>query len=85
MQTARLLSENERRLQQQAALLHAAQVVTSELEIETVLQRLVEEVTKLLEADAADCYLFDSDRNVLRCAAVHGFDPASSGSSSRRS
>ncbi|HEY8646895.1 MAG TPA: GAF domain-containing protein, partial [Gaiellaceae bacterium] len=75
LQTARLLSENERRLQQQAALLHAAQVVTSELEIETVLQRLVEEVTKLLEADAADCYLLDNERNVLRCAAVHGFDP----------
>lgn len=75
LQTARLLSENERRLQQQAALLHAAQVVTSELEIETVLQRLVEEVTKLLEADAADCYLLDTERNVLRCAAVHGFDP----------
>jgi PAS domain S-box-containing protein len=75
LQTARLLSENERRLQQQAALLHAAQVVTSELEIETVLQRLVEEVTKLLEADAADCYLLDAERNLLRCAAVHGFDP----------
>jgi PAS domain S-box-containing protein len=74
LQTARLLSENERRLQQQAALLHAAQVVSSELEIVTVLQRLVEEVTKLLEADAADCYLLDTDRNVLRCAAVHGFD-----------
>ena len=42
------LAENERRLEQQAALLHAAQVVTSELEIETVLERLVEEVTKLL-------------------------------------
>ncbi|MDX6452382.1 MAG: hypothetical protein QOH16_2431 [Gaiellaceae bacterium] len=75
LQTARLLSENERRLEQQAALLHAAQVVTSELEIETVLRRLVEEVTKLLEADAADCYLLDSERHVLRCAAVHGLDP----------
>jgi PAS domain S-box-containing protein len=48
-------------------------VVTSELEIETVLQRLVEEVTKLLEADAADCYLLDAEQGVLRCAAVHGF------------
>ncbi|NUR77429.1 MAG: GAF domain-containing protein, partial [Thermoleophilia bacterium] len=75
LETARLLSVNERRLQQQAALLHAAQVVTSELEIEAVLQRLVEEVTKLLEADAADCYLLDDERGVLRCAAVHGFDP----------
>jgi PAS domain S-box-containing protein len=75
LQTARLLSENQRRLEQQAALLHAAQVVTSELELDTVLQRLVEEVTKLLGADAADCYLLDVERGLLRCAAVHGFDP----------
>ena len=39
--TAGLLAENQRRLDQQAALLHAAQVVTSELEIEAVLERLV--------------------------------------------
>jgi PAS domain S-box-containing protein len=76
LQTARLLSENARRLEQQAALLHAAQVVTSELELETVLERLVQEVTKLLQADAADCYLLDRERGVLRCAAVHGFDPS---------
>ncbi|MFL5953545.1 MAG: GAF domain-containing protein [Gaiellaceae bacterium] len=76
LQTARLLSENQRRLEQQAALLHAAQVVTSELELDIVLQRLVEEVTKLLDADAADCYLLDHERGVLRCAAVHGFDAA---------
>ena len=73
-ETARLIAENRRRLEQQAALLHAAQVVTSELELEAVLQRLVEEVTKLLGTDAADCYLLDNDRGVLRCAAVHGFD-----------
>ncbi len=76
LRTARLLAENKRQLEQQAALLHAAQVVTSELDIDTVLQRLVEEVTKLLRADAADCYLLDPERGVLRCAAVHGFDPA---------
>jgi PAS domain S-box-containing protein len=50
-------------------------VVTGELELEVVLDRLVEEVTKLLGADAADCYLLDGERNVLRCAAVHGLDP----------
>jgi PAS domain S-box-containing protein len=74
LQTARLVSENQRRLEQQGALLQAAQVVTSELELDTVLERLVEEVTKLLGADAADCYLLDSERGVLRCAAVHGLD-----------
>ena len=76
LHTARLLSENQRRLEQQAALLHAAQVVTSELELDAVLQRLVEEMTKLLRADAADCYLYDERRGVLRCAAVHGLDQA---------
>ena len=72
---AQLFVENVHRLDQQTALLKAAQVVTSELRLETVLQRLVVEVTKLLDADAADCYLYDPDRSVLRCAAVHGLDP----------
>jgi PAS domain S-box-containing protein len=72
---ARLLKENAERLEQQTALLKAAQVVTSELRLETVLQRLVVEVTKLLDAEAADCYLYDADRSVLRCAAVHGLGP----------
>ena len=58
----------------QAALLQAARVVTAELDLDTVLRRLVEEVTKLLDADAADCYLLDRERGVLRCAAVHGFE-----------
>src|SRR5919109_1815502 len=70
--TAQLLEENRRRLDRQAALVQAAQVMTSELQVEAVLQRLVVEVTKLLDADAADCYLYDSPRGMLRCAAVYG-------------
>jgi PAS domain S-box-containing protein len=73
LQTASLLAENQRRLEQQTALLHAAQVVTSELDLDSVLKLLVEQVTNLLDADAADCYLLDRERGVLRCAAVHGF------------
>jgi PAS domain S-box-containing protein len=76
LQTTRLLDENARRLEQQQALLHAAQVVTGELSLEAVLLRLVEEVTTLLRVDAAQCYLVDRERGVLRCAAVHGFDAA---------
>ena len=72
--TASLLEENAKRLEQQQALLKAAQVVSSELRLETVLQRLVVEVTKLLDADAADCYLLDEQGKVLRCAAVNGLD-----------
>ena len=69
---AQLLEENERRLGEQSALLKAAQVVTSELELDAVLQRLVDEVAELLRAEAVDCYLVDPERGVLRCAAVHG-------------
>jgi PAS domain S-box-containing protein len=70
--SAGLLEENERRLGEQSALLKAAQVVTSELELNAVLQRLVDEVAGLLRAEAVDCYLLDGERGVLRCAAVHG-------------
>src|SRR5437660_11452035 len=70
---AGLLEENQRRLGEQSALLKAAQVVTSELELNAVLQRLVDQVATLLRAEAVDCYLLDPGRGVLRCAAVHGF------------
>jgi PAS domain S-box-containing protein len=70
----RLLDENREQLQHQVALLRAAQVLSGALELDTVLQRLADEVARLLQADASDCYLYDSDRGVLRCAAVHGFD-----------
>ena len=70
---ARLIDENRRRLEGQSALLNAAQALTSELRLEAVLQRLVVEVTHLLEADAADCHLYDAQRRMFRCAAVYGF------------
>jgi two-component system phosphate regulon sensor histidine kinase PhoR len=72
MHTAGLLEENRRRLEEQGALLKAAQVVTSELELNAVLQRLVDEVADLLDAEAVDCYLLDGDRGMLTCAAAHG-------------
>ncbi|HYX88076.1 MAG TPA: GAF domain-containing protein [Gaiellaceae bacterium] len=72
MHTATLLEENQRRLEEQGALLQAAQVVTSELELNAVLQRLVDEVANLLDAEAVDCHLLDADRGVLTCAAAHG-------------
>jgi PAS domain S-box-containing protein len=70
----RLLEENRDRLGQQSALLRAAQALSEELEFETVLQRLADELAVLLQADASDCYLYDRERDVLRCAAVHGLD-----------
>ena len=69
---SRLLEENRDRLDQQTSLLRAAQVLSGALELDDVLQRLADEVARLLHADAADCYLYAD--GVLRCAAVHGFD-----------
>ncbi len=71
---ARLLEENEDRLAQQTALLRAAQVLSGELDLGVVLQRLADQLAELLDADAADCYLLDHEKGVLRCAALHGFD-----------
>src|SRR5438105_9119729 len=71
----RLLDENREQLAQQTALLRAAQVLSGELDLDAVLQRLVDELADLLQADASDCFLFDRERGTLRCAAVHGFEP----------
>jgi PAS domain S-box-containing protein len=70
----RLLEENRRQLAQQGGLLRAAQALGEELELGVVLQRLVDQVAALLQADVSDCYLHERERGVLRCAAVHGFD-----------
>jgi two-component system phosphate regulon sensor histidine kinase PhoR len=76
LHTASLLTESESRLAQQASLVRAAQTLTSELELVGVLRRLVEEVVALLSADAADCWLFDDERRLLRCRANYAL-PAS--------
>jgi PAS domain S-box-containing protein len=72
VRVARLLSEREEQVRLQKSLFGAAQNVTSELEVETVLQRLVDELAALLGLHAADVYLYDERRGMLRCAAVHG-------------
>ncbi len=74
LRLGRLLAENEERLGQQSALLRAAHVLSSELDLAAVLQRLADQLAQLLDADAADCYLFDRERGIFRCVAVHGFD-----------
>lgn len=70
--TARLLGENEERLRRQETLIQAAQVLTSDLHFESVIRRLVEEVVALTRADAADCWILEPDRTLLKCRAVVG-------------
>ena len=72
LHTAQLLRQNERRVEEQTALLKAAQALTSDLRFEAVIQRLVDELVQLFRADAADCWIFDGDRRLLQCRAVTG-------------
>ena len=74
LRLGRLIDENRERLGERSALLRAATVVSGELELTAVLQRFVDEVAALLQAEASDCYLYDRERGVLRCAAVHGLE-----------
>jgi PAS domain S-box-containing protein len=76
LHTAALLDENERRLREQVALLQAAHVLSGELEVDAVFHRLVEEVVRVLDADAAECWTVDADADILTCRAVSGRDEA---------
>jgi PAS domain S-box-containing protein len=71
---AEALAENEERLARQGALLRAAHALSSELDLEVVLQRLADQLAEVLDADAADCYLLEPETGRFRCVAVHGFD-----------
>src|SRR5262249_36645057 len=53
VRVARLLREREEQVRLQKSLFAAAQNVTSELQVETVLRRLVDELAALLGLDAA--------------------------------
>ena len=67
----------------QSALLRAAQVLSGELELETVLQRLADELAALLQADAADCYLYDESATCCAAQRCTASTTRSSASSSR--
>ncbi|MDQ4029502.1 MAG: GAF domain-containing protein, partial [Actinomycetota bacterium] len=79
LHTVRLLDEIRRRLAQQAALVKAGEALSAELELDSVINRLVEEALPLVGADAADCWLFEDDRSTLRCRAVRGLPAAEVG------
>ncbi len=72
LDTNRLLRESERRLAEQQALMKAGEALTSDLRFDTVIERLVEEVRALLDADAADCWTFVPGGSELVCRAVVG-------------
>jgi PAS domain S-box-containing protein len=79
--TARLLAENRRRLAEQTALLEAGQALASELHFDAVIRRIVDEVSRLVGADAADCWILEQDGRRLRCHAVKGLPESEVGRS----
>ena len=78
--TAKLLAENRRRLAEQTSLLEAGQALTSELHFDAVIRRIVDEVSRLLGADAADCWIVEENGR-LRCLAVLGLPDSEVGRS----
>ena len=70
--TSRLLRENDRRLAEQQALLKAGEALTSDLRFDTVIERLVDELRSLVNADAADCWTLLPGGDKLVCRAVLG-------------
>ncbi len=72
IETARLLRESDRRLAEQRALLKAGEALTSHLRFDAVIERLVEEMRLLVNADAVDCWTFVPGGQELVCRAVFG-------------
>ena len=72
LDASRLLRDSNRRLAEQQALLKAGEALTSELHFDTVIERLVEELRGLVNADAADCWTLLPGRSELVCRAVLG-------------
>ena len=76
--TSRLLRESERRLAEQRSLLKAGEVLTSDLRVDVVLDRLVQELRALVDADAADCWTLAPENGDLVCRAVVGLPESES-------
>ena len=70
--TSRLLRESDRRLAEQQALLKAGEALTSDLRVDVVIDRLVDEMRSLVNGDAADCWTFAPEGDELVCRAVVG-------------
>jgi PAS domain S-box-containing protein len=70
--TSRLLRDSDRRLAEQQSLLKAGKALTSDLRFDVVIERLVEEMRALVNADAAECWTMLPGGSELVCRAVHG-------------
>jgi GAF domain-containing protein len=74
-ENAQLLAEARSRKMELEILWSIGQEVSTNLEPETVLQRIAEGARRLVGADAASVVLYDERRSVLRFAAWDGLEP----------
>ena len=70
--TSRLLRDSNRRLAEQQSLLKAGEALTSDLRFDVVIERLVEEMRALVNADTAECWTMLPGGSELVCRAVLG-------------
>ncbi len=70
--TSRLLRDSSRRLAEQQSLLKAGEALTSDLRFDVVIERLVEEMRALVNADTAECWTMLPGGSELVCRAVLG-------------
>jgi PAS domain S-box-containing protein len=77
--TSRLLRDSDRRLAEQQALLKAGEALTSDLRFDVVIERLVEQMRALVNADAAECWTMLPGGSELVCRAVLGLPETSLG------
>jgi PAS domain S-box-containing protein len=72
LDTRALLRDRDRRLAEHQALLAAGKALTSDLRFDAVIDRLVEELSTLVDADAAESWILLPGREELVCRAVLG-------------
>ena len=88
MERASLYTENVKRLEEQKTLYSISQEIASRLELKEILQKIVENVVELLEAESGDIVLWNSQKQTYDIAIVYGlpefmmrreFSPSSNG------
>jgi len=88
MERASLYAENVKRLEEQKTLYSVSQEIASRLELKEILQKIMENVIELLEAESGDIALWNPQKQTYDTVIVHGlpeslmgreFSPSSNG------
>ncbi len=72
LERASLYAENVKRLEEQKTLYSISQEIASRLELKVILQKIMENVVELLEAESGDIALWNPQKQTYNIAIVHG-------------